>query len=218
MNKHTVFISYSHEDQPLVQSALRWLKNSEFRSAQVDDPRDWVSSGDDVRSLITERIRRADTVLLLWSDRAAKSPWVQYEVGMAQAFDVPIRVLLAGESNSKIPTSLGKKPVIKLDVTSSESAATAVGSSSVQSTSVSTALEDLKQQSQRIEEKIQRVSEMLSTTKPELPKGTGASSTQRSSGTAARKRIAEAQSRRWKDQGKREATAKSAGKREPSPG
>jgi len=215
MNKHRVFISYSHEDQPLVDSVLRWLKNSEFRSAQIDDLRDWVSSGDDVRALITERIQRADTLLLLWSDSAARSPWVQYEVGMAQAFDVPIRVLLARESTSKLPTTLGKIPVTKIDVTSSP--ATDIVSNSVQSASVSTALEDLKRQSQRIEEEVQKVSEMLSSTKQKRPKGTGGSRNQRSLSAAARKRITEIQREAMAGSHKTGTGSEIAAKREPSP-
>jgi hypothetical protein len=212
MNKSRVFISYSHEDQPLVQSVVHWLKNSEFRSAHIDDPANWVSWGDDVRTLITDKIRRADTVLLLWSDRAAKSPWVQYEVGIAQAFDIPIRILLAGESSSKPPTGLGETQVIKLDVMSGGLAAAGFASNSVQSRSVSTALEDLKQQSQRIEQKIEQVSEMLSSTKPQRPKPSGGSRKEQLMSAAARKRIAEAQRQRWRDKGKRKATAKSGAK------
>jgi hypothetical protein len=86
MSEKRVFISHSNEDQPLVESVLKWLQESEFHSAQIDDPSNWsADAGDDVRSAIGDKIRQADAVMLLWSDRAAKSAWVQYEVGMAQA-------------------------------------------------------------------------------------------------------------------------------------
>jgi hypothetical protein len=109
MSEQRVFISYSTVDRPLVQSALEWLRKSELRSAQIDDPANSIAAGDDFRSVITDKIRQADTVVLVWSDRAAKSAWVQYEVGMAQALGVPILVLLAAGSQAKLPRGLEKQ-------------------------------------------------------------------------------------------------------------
>ena len=189
MNKSRVFISYSREDQPLVQSVVDWLKDSEFRSALIDDPTNWDARGDDRRSFIADKIRHADTVLLLWSDCAAKSPWVQYEVGIAQAFDVPIRVLLAQESTSKLPAGLAKTDVTKLDATTGGSTPASIPSDSVRNASVSTALEDLKQQYQRIEHQIQHVSEILNSKKLERATVARRKRTKGSLTAAPRKRI-----------------------------
>ena len=115
MSEQRVFMSYSTDDRPLVQSALNWLRESELRGAQVDDPANWGAVGDDVRGVITDTIRRADAVVLVWSDRAAKSAWVQYELGMAQALGVPIRIWLADGSSANLPAGLTKTDVIKLD-------------------------------------------------------------------------------------------------------
>ena len=154
MSRPRVFISYNHEDQLLIPSVIHWLKNSEFRSADVDDAAKSVSWGDDVRTVITEKIRQADAVLLLWSDRAARSPWVQYEMGMAEAFEIPVRALQAEDSTSKLPAELARTPIVKLDIPIGESAAGGTLRDPVGEVSVLTALEDVKQQSQRIEQKI----------------------------------------------------------------
>jgi hypothetical protein len=81
MSEQRAFMSNSTDDRPLLRSALNWLRESELRAAQIDDPADWGAVGNDVRDVISDRIRRADTLVLAWSDRAAKSAWVQYEVG-----------------------------------------------------------------------------------------------------------------------------------------
>jgi hypothetical protein len=114
MSEHRVFMSYSIEDRPLLASAVKWLRESELRSAEIDDPAEWGAAGTDVRTIIGAKMRQADALVLLWSDRAAKSAWVQYEVGMAQALGVPIRVLLASGSRAKLPLGLAKTKVFQL--------------------------------------------------------------------------------------------------------
>jgi hypothetical protein len=99
MNTKKIFISYSMDDRPFVYSALKRLQALEpLHSAEIDDPADWGAKSEDVRKTIGDQMRKADSVLLVWSDQAAESPWVQYEVGMAQALGLPIRVLMAGIS------------------------------------------------------------------------------------------------------------------------
>jgi TIR domain len=191
MSEFKVFISYSREDQPFVQAAVKWLKNSQFRSAHIEDPATWGPLGDDVRAVITDKIRQTDTVLLLWSDHAAKSAWVQYEVGIAQAFDVPIRILRAGDSHSKLPTGLGKTGVIKLDANNVNSEVPGRTLDSIDESSLSTALNGLTQQYQRIEQQIQEVSAML--TSKSAGRTTAGIGKQRTLSAAARKRMADAQ-------------------------
>lgn len=115
MNNKKIFISYSMDDRPFVYSVLKRLQASEsLNSADIDDPADWGAKSEDVRKTIGERMREADAVLLVWSDQAAESPWVQYEVGMAQALGVPIRVLMAGGSHSTLPAGLAEEDLLKI--------------------------------------------------------------------------------------------------------
>jgi hypothetical protein len=212
MSEQRVFISHSTDDRPLVESALKWLQESEFRSAQIDDPSNWSPvAGDDVRSAITDKIRQADTVMLLWSDRAAKSAWVQYEVGMAQALGVPIRVMLAAGSRAKLPTGLARKAVIKLDAAKAQSDVAAPAPHTIEDASLSTALRGLSVQYQRIEEQIQEVRAILGGTSGAAPdRATGVNGTdkKRLLSAVARECIAAAAKRRWAD--KRNATSDSS--------
>lgn len=110
-----VFLSHSMTEQPLVRSAMLWLQSSPLRSAEVEDPATWNVSSLEPRKVIREKIGQADAVLLIWSDAAPESAWVNYEIGMAQALDVPIFVLLAGGAPSKLPADLAGHQVGNLD-------------------------------------------------------------------------------------------------------
>jgi hypothetical protein len=114
MSNRRIFIVHSMDDQPLVDSVRRWLEHSEWRTAEVDDPTSWSFDAQDLRIMIKERIRGAESVIVLWSDRAAKSPMVNYEIGMADALDVPIRVYVAEGTASKFPSVSRKPELIEL--------------------------------------------------------------------------------------------------------
>lgn len=100
-----VFLSYSMKDRQLVYSALRRFSEG-FQTADFEDPADWAQTVADARKAIGDKIRAADTFLLIWSSDAAKSPWVQYELGMAHALDVPIEILVAEGSQADLPPGL----------------------------------------------------------------------------------------------------------------
>lgn len=115
MNPKKIFISYSMDDRPFVYSALKRLQTSKhLQAAEIDDPAEWGAKSENVRKTIGERMRNADAVLLVWSDQAAKSPWVHYELGMAQALGVPIRVLIAGEPQSTLPAGLAEQDILQI--------------------------------------------------------------------------------------------------------
>ena len=54
-------------------------------------------------------------VVLVWSKDAAKSAWVQYEVGMAKALERPILIAWADESAPELPTEIRENQVVRLD-------------------------------------------------------------------------------------------------------
>lgn len=51
---------------------------------------------------------------MIWSDHAAKSPWVHYELGLADAFDVPITMVLARGAQAVSPRGLKAEKVVRL--------------------------------------------------------------------------------------------------------
>jgi TIR domain len=161
MSSQRVFLSYSTDDRPLVGPALKWVRDSELGAAHVDDPGNWGAVAKDMRTVIMDQIRKADTVVLVWSDRAAKSAWVHYEVGMAQALGVPIRVLVAADSRAKLPAGLAKTHAVKLDPIKAASPTGAPDARGFAEPSLATTLHGLTQQYQRIEEQLQEVRALL---------------------------------------------------------
>jgi hypothetical protein len=156
MDERRVFLSYAHADWPLVSSAIRSLRNSDLRSAKIDDPAEWSASADDPRSVLSERIRQADTFILVWSDRAASSPWVQYELGIADALGLPIRVFRAGETSVALPVEIADAQVVDLETAKAPELA-----GDAQNDRLVAAVEVLSRQSQRIEAQLGEVRTIL---------------------------------------------------------
>jgi hypothetical protein len=179
MNEQKVFLSYARADWPLVQSAMRRLRNSDLRSAKIDDPADWSATADDPRSALSEKIRQADTFILVWSDRAAQSPWVQYELGIANALGLPIRVFRAGETSIALPAELADAQVVELEVAKPQPLA---GDS--HSDRLAAAVEVLSRQSQRIEAQLGEVHTILAGSN--YKRGSGAAGQHKRLGAAAK--------------------------------
>jgi large subunit ribosomal protein L18 len=110
-----IFVSYSVSDQPDASEVLeKWLeqRNEAF---EIQDPSVWASAHHDVRNVIRERIQASDSFVVVWTERAAESPWVLYEMGMAHALGVPITVLLAGGEPAAIPDEITEARVVELE-------------------------------------------------------------------------------------------------------
>lgn len=113
-----VFISYNVADRELVGPVTTWLRASDPAPAEIVDPVGSISSAQDVRSVIRNSIATCDSMVVIWSDRAAESRWVHYEMGMAKALGKPIVVVLAGGSPAALPRELGDAQQVRLDATS----------------------------------------------------------------------------------------------------
>jgi hypothetical protein len=102
-----IFISHRSGDEDWVSKAVdKWLRMSDFAGAKIEDESTWGAGAEDARTAIQKRISAADTVLVVWSEAAATSSWVYYEIGIAQALGKRIVVLLAGGSPSALPEGL----------------------------------------------------------------------------------------------------------------
>src|SRR4051812_31952374 len=108
MNKQ-VFLSYAHSDRDLAQTTIRELRKKGVLKGDaienIDSAQD-ISFGSDIREGIKERIQKSDIVIVVWSKDAARSAWVQYEVGMAKALERPIVVARADKSAPDLPAEL----------------------------------------------------------------------------------------------------------------
>jgi len=110
-----IFASYSMQDKPVATAALKkWLD-------QQDDPGEVlnadvrISSGRDMREVIRKRIEASDSFVVVWTNRAAESPWVLYELGLAHALGLPITILLAGGDREAIPEEFQEGRIVELE-------------------------------------------------------------------------------------------------------
>lgn len=120
MNKK-VFVSFVWKDHERAQKALRKLqKEGVLGSETISSVENLTEStlGTDIRTQIKERIGGSNIVVLIWSKDAAHSPWVQYELGMAKALDVPIVVVWADKTAPQLPTEIEGSQVVQLDTKS----------------------------------------------------------------------------------------------------
>jgi len=90
-----VFVSYAHEDKALaehVQKLLPDLGGTESPTVFVDPQKD-LAPGEDIRRAIVDKIKASSFVVLIMTEGAARSEWVNYEVGIADALEKPIFVV-----------------------------------------------------------------------------------------------------------------------------
>ncbi len=81
-----VLLSYSIQDRHRIEPAIAQLPGLRMTDSLESELR----PGDDVRAIIRDRVQSANQVVVFWSEAAATSQYVQYELGMADALDKPI--------------------------------------------------------------------------------------------------------------------------------
>ncbi|SRR5713101_37442 len=117
MNKD-IFISYASNDRLLAQNTMRQLHRKGLLENEYIEHLEGVEKPGEAKYLrekIKERILRSDLVVLIWSKDAAKSPWVQYEVGMAKALERPILIAWADKSAPELPTEIKENQIVRLE-------------------------------------------------------------------------------------------------------
>ena len=112
-----IFLSYAHEDREGVDKVIKELSRKGILSEEKDVVMDAVQnieSGSYIRNLIRKRIESASKVILLWTEDSAKSQWVNYEAGMAEALGKPIIIVLPNKSAPKLPENLEGLQIVRL--------------------------------------------------------------------------------------------------------
>ncbi len=78
--RHTVFISYAHEDAPFVRRLMNELQNLNIRRLEG---RDALSVGDDLKDKISDLINESDYFIYVASEHSRGSTWVPKELDYA---------------------------------------------------------------------------------------------------------------------------------------
>jgi hypothetical protein len=92
-----IFISYAHEDRKFLKDVKRALRDQGIikdEDSFIIEPSDKSNiKGGNIRELIKDKIKSANKVVIISSDKSESSQWVNYEAGMADALNKPIIVV-----------------------------------------------------------------------------------------------------------------------------
>lgn len=109
-----VFLSYASQDKP--RAADLWQKLVQrglFKSDEVPatfEPK----PGADIRGALKDALRQSSSIVVLWSSDAARSPWVNYEMGLADALGIPILAVKIDGDAQPIPAELSGVEMVDL--------------------------------------------------------------------------------------------------------
>jgi TIR domain len=113
----SVFLSYASDDKPRIRKVLDQLKARGILSPHdkvVDTPAILVP-GSSWRGQVREAIENASKFVVLWSDAAHTSDWVNYETGMAEALGKPILVVVPKGETPRVSENLKETQVIEIE-------------------------------------------------------------------------------------------------------
>lgn len=112
-----VFVSYAARDRSLVPLALEQLRENKVLLFDDDIVLDseTVVAGEDFRQATRAAIDAADAVLVLWSPAAAKSKWVNYELGMASALGKHVVVVTPQGNQTEVPIASNSFELVEMN-------------------------------------------------------------------------------------------------------
>ena len=112
-----VFLSYAYQDRDIAKQVSRLLQESGHDTDDTSfiDLRIDTKIGDDIREAIKQQMCSASNVVIIVTLNSAKSQWVNYEAGMASAFDKPIILIKSKDAEDvDFVTSLANAQSIEI--------------------------------------------------------------------------------------------------------
>ena len=109
----SVFVSYALSDSARVQHTLALLRDRGLVSGMDVVTDQALEKGASMRDTVRKAIEDATSIVVLWTDAAAQSANVYYELGMADALGKPI-VLVNLDGPHRIPRELSNVQVVDL--------------------------------------------------------------------------------------------------------
>src|SRR5947207_15261337 len=92
---YQVYISYSAKDSMLAKDLRRRLKDVGIGFVTAADTTD--ARADYVRRKIRDAMKRTSEVIALLTDNSVNNQWLLYEVGIADAEEVPVTFVIVNE-------------------------------------------------------------------------------------------------------------------------
>ena len=112
-----VFISYAFQDKQFAEIAKKTLGARGYfpKDTVVFDAQD-VSVGENVRERLKAEMAASSSVVLVMSDTAESSHWVNYEAGLADALGKKILIVgKKGSRNTQLPAHLSNYQRVDLE-------------------------------------------------------------------------------------------------------
>jgi hypothetical protein len=111
-----VFVSYALKDRKLAEAAKKELEKRGHVSDDTVfvDVQD-VPVGEDIRQFLKSKIEASDALVVVLTDAAASSQWINYEVGLADALGKRIIVVTGKEpKDQRLLANLSSYQTLKL--------------------------------------------------------------------------------------------------------
>ena|SRR2546421_12962975 len=107
---YRVYISHSAKDSELAKDLARRLEEAGVETCAIND-NDVAESSESAskwRQMIRMFLLHADEVIVLLTDNSADSPWVRYEMGMADGLDKRLTPVIVNEGVEQRVPMVGK--------------------------------------------------------------------------------------------------------------
>lgn len=108
-----VFVSHASADGARVEDTVALLRDRGLVSGTEIVTDQVLATGVSIRDTVRKAIEDASSIVVLWTDAAAQSANVNYELGMADALGKPI-VLVNLDGPHRIPRDLNNVQVVDL--------------------------------------------------------------------------------------------------------
>ncbi len=112
-----VFVSYVFTDRKLAETAKRELEKRGHVSEDTEfSDEHEIAFGEDIRQHLKSEIEASDALVVVLTDEAASSQWINYEVGLADALGKRIIVVTGKEpKDQRLLANLATYQQIKLE-------------------------------------------------------------------------------------------------------
>jgi len=113
-----IFISHARADAPRVDRIVKRLIESGVldREDRILREEDLPAKHRSLREEVKRRIQSASKVIVVWGAASATSQWVNYEIGLADALDKPIVVVIPEGREVALPANLRNVQIVKVAV------------------------------------------------------------------------------------------------------
>ncbi|MCE5185134.1 MAG: toll/interleukin-1 receptor domain-containing protein [Planctomycetaceae bacterium] len=113
-----VYISYAHRDKEYADHVLSELREKGLMTEEetaLEDRAEDIETSDSVCSVLQNKIRQAVKIIFIINENSLKSPWVNYEIGLARALEKQMTIVTTKTLFAQLPAFLLGEQVIIVD-------------------------------------------------------------------------------------------------------